>query len=599
MIATLSRRFSTSDLDYGVSEITFPSFPSHTHASTLDHLIVIIPKAFLTLNSASESVSPIPTHLPAIGLLSRSILQELLNSLHSVLPILDILVYKLPRLIWMPESDEMRSRFLPAQRTIGDISPDQDLVKLCDESDEVFIMALEPRTSWLKLCGETIVREHLAELSRITASPRAPLSWKFLEYPTYTVQLSTKESLSSRLLQEMSLSSAPASNNNRSLLQSVYDVSADAHLHICNTFNALVAKMANAREDAWTWAKNRERMEQEAELALDYERMKNAKLVAERFHREMEYIKTFTRSQYQFNEDVGRWLPTELALLYWSVLIRPSIGQSLSVSPSSSSSPSYGTMAGESAMEKGASEGQLEFFKSEVSRLQLELEEKEKELEEKERELEEKEKELKTKEEELSLKEAQHVQLTDEVELLLTSSTRRRISPKNTAAGSVSPSEPATKKERSNNKSKDVSSSIPIVSSHESSSSSSATSSKDSAPRKRSSSTKSNQRVEMSPTSSSCRGSFSAVSAVVPHPNLESAPSSAIPISPWRTIKWTSTSSLVTTGAEAVRANHKSPSSSSSSSRDRSQVHHRREHTFSSSSSPSSKNRMVVSPSLM
>jgi len=344
LIATLSKRLAKPDLDLSVGGITFPSFTSTAQYSALENLIVIIPKEFLMLSGATESISPIPTRLPSPGLLSWSILRELLTSLYSVLPILEILVYKLPRLIWTPELNEMRARLLPSQRTIGDIPPGQNLLKLCDDADKVFL-EMDPRKSWLKLFDERSVRDNLAELSRLTASPRAPLPWELLEYPSYTVPSSTIAQFSTRLAQEVSKLALSGAESNSSIRQSIYDVATDAHQHICTTFNMIVVKMANARQDAWTWSENRTRMEKEAELALDYERMLNAKLVAERFQSEMNHLKVLTRRHQQFfTEGLARLLPTDLAVLYrkeyHAALTDRLAGRASSSSSSSSLSPS-------------------------------------------------------------------------------------------------------------------------------------------------------------------------------------------------------------------------------------------------------------------
>jgi hypothetical protein len=232
------------------------------------------------------------------------------------MPILDYLVSYLPRLMWTPEMQDKRARLLRAQATLNEIPPSLNLQRLCDEADQVYIEMVNPKQSWLSFFKEKEVRDNLAKLSSIVSSPRAPITWRMLEYPSFPSNFSTIQSLLSRLAQANSNTSGTGIELSATARQQIYGIVQESYTEISRVINFAIVKMTHSREDVLTWNANRDKMILEDELIDDYLRMFHAREIEKSFQAELNKLKSLQTRYRTFTETHFNLLPTNLQFIY-------------------------------------------------------------------------------------------------------------------------------------------------------------------------------------------------------------------------------------------------------------------------------------------
>lgn len=316
-ICTLAQRFKPADVNLSIDDVKFASVHASWINSPLENLIILVPREILLNEGLMDDSTVLAGNLPPSNTLSWSAHRDLVTQCYLVLSILGVLVSRVPRLLWSLEMHEKRSRTLPAQRVIAEIASGSsvDFTKLCDDAGAIYIDH-EKKTSYLSLFGERSIRENMAELSRILSRPRPATSWKMLEYPAYTLPDAQQKALSNRLAAAIQITKSTNAENDATARQEVYEALSEAHRQITNVLNTIAIKLAHARQDMRTWSETGPILEKEVELALDYERVSQARKIYESLLNELNHLKVLTRRHERFTESQRRLLPPKLALLY-------------------------------------------------------------------------------------------------------------------------------------------------------------------------------------------------------------------------------------------------------------------------------------------
>lgn len=306
---SLSGNLNASELSKPLNEFQFPSIPLSDSKSALDNLLIVLPQDLVTMQDVGDAEFLLTTSLSSSASMSWSTSRELLSSCALLVNIVDTLTYRLPRAIWPMINQEERARLLPSQKVLEAIPHTENMEKLCLEASKVEVCG----STWLALFDETTVRNNLSELSRLLPT-HTPIKWLMLDYPNTPLASTLIQQLSTRLKTTIDTINSAGSDLSGSVRQAVVDVVREAYPHLATALNAILIKLAQARQDLITWSNSKQKLEREKELVQDYERMKLARAVSDSVQDELNRLKRFARTESDIAPQYARLLPTTLSV---------------------------------------------------------------------------------------------------------------------------------------------------------------------------------------------------------------------------------------------------------------------------------------------